>query len=246
MSADSPWTSAVRRIPLASVILLALLPATAAAQARGPAPMFFDDRPALPERVEKVREAVREFPFNPDMQTAAQEELSRRVKALRGVNELAQALVLPEWVGRAPPGSGTTEPAGREEIARRFEEALGKALAGDAARQCAAATLFADITVSVAHPRGQGPGGDPFTTKVLSGQLEKVASLAKGSDAGVREAVARALGRTALDSAKVVEPLARLLGDKEVTVRQAAAEALLRQARGGYTPLGQLSPRGAR
>jgi HEAT repeat protein len=236
MSAATPRPSTARRTPLVPLVILALLPATAAAQ-----PGFSPAQPAVPERVVKVRQALLQFGPDPDTRKEAQEELDRRVKALRGVNDLAQALVLPEWEGAHT--VGVTPPAGREALARRFEEALGKALAGDAAQQCAAATLFAEMTIDNQQP-GRGHGLDGFLTKTLSPLVDKVEPLTRSKDAAVREAVAHALGRTALEPKKVVEALARLLGDKEkeVAVRRATAMALVRQARGGDPRPGELGP----
>jgi HEAT repeat protein len=182
------------------------------------------------------------FGLDPDGQKKAQEEVTRLVKELRGVKELGQTLLLPEWRGGVPPGVEAAGAAGRDEVARLFKEALTKALDGDATRQSAAATLFAEMTAADPQP-WRGPGGDPFVTEVLSSQTEKIAALANSTDAAVREAVARALGRTQLDPQKVVEALATLLGDEKLAVKQAAAEALKRQARGADPRPGELGPR---
>jgi HEAT repeat protein len=222
-------------LPLA---LLALLPAPAAAQ-----PGFFGDRPGLTKRAEQVRQVLMQFGLDPDGQKTAQKDLDLLVKELRGMKELGQVLALPEWRGGAPPGVEAAGPTGRDEVARKFKDALGKALEEDAARQCAAATLFAEMTVADQQGPWRGQGPDPFVAKVLADQLGKVAKLANSPDAGVREAVARALGRTALDPKEVVKPLVVLLGDKELEVRRAAAMALVRLARGGDPPPGELGPR---
>jgi HEAT repeat protein len=227
-----------RRAPLAALVLLALLPTLAAAQ-----PGFFGEPPAVAKRVEQVRQVLMQFALDPDQQKTTQKELDRLVKELRGMKELGQALALPEWRGGGLPGVEAAGPAGRDEVARLFKDALGKALEGDAARQCAAATLFAEMTgTDPRHPPWREPRSDPFVTEVLTGQLAKVAALAESPDREVREAVARALGRTALAPAKVVDPLAGLLADKEVEVRRAAAMALVRQARGGDPPAEDLGP----
>jgi HEAT repeat protein len=227
-----------RPASVTALALLALLPAPAAAQLG-----YFGDRPALTKRAEQVRQTLMQFGLVPDGQNPAQKDLDRLVKELSGVKELGQVLVLPEWRGMAPPGEKPAGPTGRNEVARKFKEALGKALEGDAARQCAAATLFAEMTVADQQGPWRGQGPDPFVAEVLADQLGKVAGLAKSKDAGVREAVARALGRTALDPTAVVEPLAKLLGDKEPEVRRVAAMALVRQARSGDPPPGELGPR---
>ena len=164
----TPRSLAARSIPLVPLVILALLPATSAAQPGvSPAP------PAVSERVVKVRNALLQFNPDPDMRKESQEELDRRVKALRGVNDLARALILPQWEGSS--NVDAAPPTGREELARRFEEALGKALAGDAARQCAAATLFAEMTIDNQQPR-RGSLQDPFVTKTLSQLVDKVAA----------------------------------------------------------------------
>jgi HEAT repeat protein len=237
MSADSPRPTAARRNALATLLLLALLPAPAAAQL-----VFFPDQPAASPRVEKVRQALRQFGPEPEQQKKAQEELNRCIKDLRGLSDLAQALVLPDWgLGERVPN--LPAPAGRDGIARDFEKALGEALdKGDRTRRCAAVTLFADMTSS--QPRGpQPPQLDPLVAAVLARLLEKVAALARSDDAEVREAVARALGRTALEPSKAVAPLEKLLGDEKRAVKWAAAEALARQARGGDLRPGELGLR---
>ena len=158
------------------------------------------------------------------MQTEAQEELSRRVKATseeRPTSWRSCAQCCPEWVGRAPPGSGTD---GTHRVVGRdrpggFEEALGKrALAGDAARQYARRRRSSRTLRSPRHTRGGKGRGRAETRsppRSCPGSWRRSPRWRRAPTPGCVKPSPRALGRTeALDPAKVVESLARLLGDK--------------------------------
>ena len=70
----------------------------------------------------------------------------------------------------------------------------------------------------------------------LAAFLSDLSKQAGSPDAGVRLAVANSLGRFGYGADTAVPAIAELLTDKDVGVRRAAAEALVRQAReGGYT-----------
>jgi len=233
MRADNSRLAAARSHVLAT-LFLALLPGAAAAQ-QPPFP-----HPSAPaDRVEKVRQALQQFGRDADSRTAAQKELDERAAALRGAAELGKALILDEWGLFAVPD--LPNPAGREGIGKRFEKALREALEkGGAARQCAAATLFGEMGAAPREGHRPNLGPDALLTAVLSRLLPDVAGLSASPDGGVREAAARALGRYSLEPENAVKELGKFLGDKEAAVKRAAAEGLVRQARGGDATPGTL------
>jgi HEAT repeat protein len=235
MSADSPRPVTAPRNAVAALALLLWLAAAAPAQFPEPTPYGpFNQRP-VSKRVEKVRQALQSFGSDPK---AAQEELNEHAKALSGLTDLGEALVLPEWGWRQPGGEGP-DPKGRDDVARRFKETLDDALTrGDATRQCAAATLFAELSSADSDGR-RGGLPDPFVFRFFTGLLPAVAGLANSKDADVREALARALGRATLDAEQVIDKLDKLLADSKDSVRQAAARALVYHARVGHAPRGE-------
>jgi HEAT repeat protein len=158
-----------------------------------------------------------------------QAAVQKRADALRGLSDLSQALMLRGWGGRGVDPSPMRDP--REGIARRFEKAMREVLDGkEPARKCAAVTLFGDMGSSDGYrPRLYD---DPLMEGVLTRLLPDVVRQAEGTDADLRECVARALGHVPLPD-KAAPPLGKLLADKEPAVKRAAAEALERQARGG-------------
>jgi HEAT repeat protein len=203
-------------------------PATSAAPTSGP--------------VAKLREALENYSLPPEKQKAAVEE---QAKAVRGAGDLSRALLLESWPGDAAPfGVKPTQEAQavikvRADIAGRFEEALRGALkGGDPARQCAAATLLADLPLNAR--RGPVAAPDPLVAAAVGKLLPEVARLSESKDAAVREAAARALGRIALDPRQTVLALGPFLDDREPAVRRAAAEGLARQARGSKPPPGEI------
>jgi HEAT repeat protein len=230
MSGTSPRPAALRTA-LATLLLLTLLPGTTLAQ-----------QPPAADPVEAVRQALQGFGPDPATWEAAQKQLDEYVKKVHGVNDLGRALVLDEWRGGLVRVEGVPNPKGRDDIAARFEKALGDLLTkDDATRQCAAATLFAEVARDDAHRAAGARGGDPFASEVLKRLLPKVAELARSKDTGVREATARALGRVPLEPGTTIAAVGRLLDDPEGSVKRAAAEALARQARGGDPPPGYLT-----
>jgi hypothetical protein len=216
----------IRWITLAT-LLLTWLPTVVLAQ-----PVLGVLPAARNDAAEQVRRALYNFGPDADSRKAAQKELDKRIEALRSIGDLHEAFMLREWPDVPSPDPNLPDPVGRDKIANRLEKALREALEkGSAARQCAAATFFGEMGST--PPDWRGAEGDKLQKALLGRLLPDVAGLSSNTDAGVREAAARALGRYILGPAKAIEELGKFLKDRDVAVRRAAAEGLVRQVRGG-------------
>jgi HEAT repeat protein len=114
-----------------------------------------------------------------------------------------------------------SDQAARAEVGQRFAEGVRTAArAKESMQRRAAATLLGAMGANV---RGIEPGDLGGIARILTPEL---VTLARDPDPAVREAAVRALGRLNPDPDLAARALAKALGEKDPTLRRAAAAAL--------------------
>jgi hypothetical protein len=181
----------------------------------------------LPEPVDALRQALNRpyvEPIDAKDRPAAMKErqamLQERANALRGVNQLRQALGLTqEWEGDHTEAGELV----RKEIGKRLEDTLrGILKTGDATSKLAVVSLIGDMGTLI---RGTDPADGASYSRRFTQDL--AALTAPGNDRILREAAARALGKILPDSKIANDALGKLLEDPDAGLRRAAAAGIM-------------------
>jgi HEAT repeat protein len=161
-------------------------------------------------------------PMNPDELRARKETLETRIKPLRGVATLRQALMLQEWDQAGDEAIADIDQTVRGQVAQRLQDALRQNLTeGDTATRLAAITAIAEMGATVRNFAGRGS-----LAATLAPDLIKLAD-DKRTDTAVRAAAARTLGLIYADPKLVSNALARLQNSDDPSLRRAAADGLV-------------------
>jgi HEAT repeat protein len=178
---------------------------------------------APPDPVEGLRDALR-LPVRDSGNKAERDyreaNLQKRVKALKTIDEMREALLLQEWRDEDRDNLvAAVDMTVRGQLAQRFLNSLLTVLAkGTPLRKQAAAAMIGEIGPTI-RESGSRKG-------LLSPLAPDLVKRFDDEDGGVREAAARAVGLIYPDPDVAAPALAKLLTHKDAATRRAAAEGL--------------------
>jgi HEAT repeat protein len=177
-----------------------------------------------PDPVDDLRQALKAPVFdatrNPDELRFRDENLTKRVNALKTVVDFRRALMLNDWlIDDQDLNVRELDRRKRAEVAKRFEDTVRAAMEGGReAEQIAAAKLLAEIGINI-----RGADAVSSLTRALAPDLAKL--IQKGSPA-VKEAAAVSLGSVNPDPKPAAAALGQLLRSDDARLRRAAADGL--------------------
>jgi HEAT repeat protein len=173
-----------------------------------------------------VQELARALQTPADDAQARRAAVEKSLQALRGANQLHQALELGDWRDdELDRDVARGDRRLREQVARRLLEKLKTLLeSGDPTIQLAAATLIGELGTEIRDTKGEQ------TTPPRGLMCRLAPDLVKRTQQGspeVRQAAARSLGTIDADPEAVVPALSAMLRASDAELRRAAAAGLV-------------------